>query len=220
MYLEKNYQNELKNPEKAKFHEDFLEKNIKGEITIVSGLPRSGTSMMMQILDAAGMDMLTDKKRKPDNNNPQGYYEFEPVKRLMIDKSWLPEASGKTVKIIAQLLPFLPVSYNYKIIFMRKLVEGGSEHSFGIHVAKMAGMPSVVVSRAKTIMKKLEKTHSQSDVKDSLKQSEDDLQLSIFQLDDPVLKQIRNEIVDLDVNTLTPVEALIKLNEIKKLSGL
>jgi predicted AlkP superfamily phosphohydrolase/phosphomutase/tetratricopeptide (TPR) repeat protein len=114
------YQNELKNPEKAKFHEDFLEKNIKGEITIVSGLPRSGTSMMMQILDAAGMDMLTDKKRKPDNNNPQGYYEFEPVKRLMIDKSWLPEASGKTVKIIAQLLPFLPVSYNYKIIFMRR----------------------------------------------------------------------------------------------------
>jgi DNA mismatch repair protein MutS len=107
-----------------------------------------------------------------------------------------------------------------KIIFMRKLVEGGSEHSFGIHVAKMAGMPSLVVSRAKTIMKKLEKTHSQSDVKDSLKQSEDDLQLSIFQLDDPVLKQIRNEIVDLDVNTLTPVEALIKLNEIKKLSGL
>ena len=107
-----------------------------------------------------------------------------------------------------------------KIIFMRKLVQGGSEHSFGIHVAKMAGMPSVVVSRAKTIMKKLEKTHSQSDVKDSLKQSEDDLQLSIFQLDDPVLKQIRDEIVDLDVNTLTPVEALIKLNEIKKLSGL
>jgi DNA mismatch repair protein MutS len=107
-----------------------------------------------------------------------------------------------------------------KIIFMRKLVEGGSEHSFGIHVAKMAGMPSVVVSRAKIIMKKLEKAHSQADVKDSLKQSEDDLQLSIFQLDDPVLKQIRDEIVDLDVNTLTPVEALIKLNEIKKLSGL
>jgi hypothetical protein len=76
--------------------------------------------MMMQILDAAGMDMLTDKKREPDNNNPKGYYEFEPVKRLMVDKSWLPEASGKTVKIIAQLLPFLPASYNYKIIFMRR----------------------------------------------------------------------------------------------------
>ena len=104
-----------------------------------------------------------------------------------------------------------------KIIFMRKLVEGGSEHSFGIHVAKMAGMPSVVVSRAKIIMKKLEKAHSQADVKDSLKQSEDDLQLSIFQLDDPVLKQIRDEIVDLDVNTLTPVEALIKDNLLKLL---
>ncbi len=114
------YQNELNNPEKAKVHLDFLDKNIKGEITIVSGLPRSGTSMMMQILDAAGMDMLTDKKREPDNNNPKGYYEFEPVKRLMVDKSWLPEAAGKTVKIIAQLLPFLPSTYNYKIIFMRR----------------------------------------------------------------------------------------------------
>lgn len=107
-----------------------------------------------------------------------------------------------------------------KIIFMRKLVEGGSEHSFGIHVAKMAGMPSVVVSRAKTIMKKLEKAHSQTQVKETLKQTEEDMQLSFFQLDDPVLEQIRDEIDNLDINSLTPVEALIKLNEIKKLTGL
>ena len=106
-----------------------------------------------------------------------------------------------------------------KIIFMRKLVEGGSEHSFGIHVAKMAGMPKAVVERAKSIMKKLEKVHSQSDIKENLK-NDDDMQLSFFQLDDPVLLQIRDEIKDLDVNTLTPVEALLKLNEIKKLTGL
>ncbi|MGC6429313.1 MAG: DNA mismatch repair protein MutS [Flavobacteriales bacterium] len=106
-----------------------------------------------------------------------------------------------------------------KIIFMRNLVEGGSEHSFGIHVAKMAGMPKAVVERAKSIMKKLEKVHSQSDIKENLK-NDDDLQLSFFQLDDPVLLQIRDEIKDLDVNTLTPVEALLKLNEIKKLTGL
>lgn len=114
------YENELQSPEKAKQHLDFLEKNIKGEIIIVSGLPRSGTSMMMQILDAAGVDVLTDKERQPDINNPKGYYEYKPVKKLMVDKSWLPLAVGKGVKIIAQLLPFLPANYNYKVIFMRR----------------------------------------------------------------------------------------------------
>lgn len=114
------YENELNDTDKAKEHLNFLENNIRGEIVIVSGLPRSGTSMMMQILDAAGFPVLTDKVREPDNNNPKGYYEFEPVKKLMVDKSWLPEAKGKSVKIIAQLLPFLPANYNYKIIFMRR----------------------------------------------------------------------------------------------------
>lgn len=114
------YQHELNNPEKAKEHLDFLEKNIKGEIIIVSGLPRSGTSMMMQILDAAGVPLLTDGKREADISNPKGYYEFEKVKKLMVDKSWLPEAKGKGVKIIAQLLPFLPSNYNYRIIFMKR----------------------------------------------------------------------------------------------------
>ncbi|MFL2571488.1 MAG: alkaline phosphatase family protein [Parvicellaceae bacterium] len=114
------YENELNQPEKAKEHHAFLKQNIRGEITIVSGLPRSGTSMMMQILDAAELDVLTDKKREPDNNNPKGYYEYEPVKKLMVDKSWLPNAEGKVVKVIAQLLPYLPANYNYKIIFMRR----------------------------------------------------------------------------------------------------
>lgn len=114
------YENELQNPEKAKVHQDFLEKNIKGEVIIVSGLPRSGTSMMMQILDAAGIQVLVDGEREADINNPKGYYEFQPVKKLMVDKTWLPQAKGKAVKIIAQLLPFLPANFDYKIIFMRR----------------------------------------------------------------------------------------------------
>ena len=114
------YKNQLNQLEKAAEHERFIKEKIKGEIVIVSGLPRSGTSMMMQILDKGGYDVLTDKVREADNNNPKGYYEFEPVKKLMMDKSWLPEAEGKVVKIIAQLLPFLPPNYDYKIIFMRR----------------------------------------------------------------------------------------------------
>ena len=114
------YKNRLNQLEKAVTHENFIKEKIKGEIVIVSGLPRSGTSMMMQILDKGGYDVLTDKVRESDTNNPKGYYEFEPVKKLMVDKSWLPEAEGKVVKIIAQLLPFLPSNYDYKIIFMRR----------------------------------------------------------------------------------------------------
>lgn len=110
---------------------------------------------------------------------------------------------------------------NKKIIFLRKLVPGGSEHSFGIHVAKVAGMPKEVLSRANSILKKLESNHSQSDIKTTTKEIADEsaMQLSFFQLDDPVLEQIKQEIIQTDINTLTPVEALLKLNEIKKLVG-
>jgi len=107
-----------------------------------------------------------------------------------------------------------------KIIFMRKLVEGGSAHSFGIHVAKMAGMPKPVLNKANTILKKLEKSHSgdlKSDVQELV--AEENMQLSFFKLDDPVLMQIKEEIEAIDINTLTPVEALMKLNEIKKFVG-
>jgi DNA mismatch repair protein MutS len=106
-----------------------------------------------------------------------------------------------------------------KVLFLRKLVPGGTEHSFGIHVAKMAGMPSVVVNRAKEILVKLEESHSEKPSKSVNKSVLDDLQLSFFQLDDPVLEQVTEEIENIDIDTLTPVEALLKLHEIKKLLG-
>lgn len=115
-----------------------------------------------------------------------------------------------------------------KIIFLRKLAPGGSEHSFGIHVARMAGMPSFVVERANEILKKLERDHEIEFEGDGLKvrasekikpSASNDMQLSFFQLNDPLLQQIRDDIFQLDINTLTPVEALLKLNEIKRLVG-
>lgn len=109
-----------------------------------------------------------------------------------------------------------------KIIFVRKLEKGGSEHSFGIHVAEIAGMPRSIVKRANIILKELEKDNSQvgsvgKAALERLDQSREGVQLSFFQLDDPVLTQIRDEILGLDVNNLTPVEALNKLNDIKKI---
>lgn len=106
------------------------------------------------------------------------------------------------------------------IIFLRKLVPGGSEHSFGIHVAKLAGMPSKVVNRANEILKTLEATRTQDGGKDKVKRvTEENLQLSFFQLDDPVLENIREELTKIDIDTLTPIEALMKLNAIKKMIG-
>jgi DNA mismatch repair protein MutS len=103
------------------------------------------------------------------------------------------------------------------VLFLRKLTPGGSEHSFGIHVAKMAGMPQQVIQKANKILKKLEKSHSSDELTDKLKSTQDEMQLSFFNLDDPLLEEIKEEILDLDINTLTPVEALMKLNEIKRL---
>jgi len=108
---------------------------------------------------------------------------------------------------------------NNQVIFLRKLVRGGSEHSFGIHVAKLAGMPKSIVNRAGEILKQLEKGNQQGIKAPDIHKSEqqDGIQLSFFQLDDPILCQIRDEILNLDVNNLTPLEALNKLNEIKKI---
>jgi DNA mismatch repair protein MutS len=109
---------------------------------------------------------------------------------------------------------------NNKVIFLRKLKRGGSEHSFGIHVAKMAGMPGSVVMRANEILKELEQSHDKQELAKpvgDLAAHREGLQLSIFQLDDPVLKQIRDELLEIDINNLTPVEALNKLYNIKKL---
>jgi DNA mismatch repair protein MutS len=109
-----------------------------------------------------------------------------------------------------------------QVIFLRKLARGGSEHSFGIHVAQIAGMPKSIVKRANTILKQLETDNSGvgqvgKPSAEKLNQSRDGMQLSFFQLDDPVLCQVRDEILGLDINNLTPVEALNKLNEIKKI---
>jgi DNA mismatch repair protein MutS len=102
------------------------------------------------------------------------------------------------------------------VLFLRKLVQGGSAHSFGIHVAKMAGMPQIVIQRAQKMLKKLEQNHS-SDVLAGVKAANDEMQLSFFNLDDPLLEEIKEEIINIDINTLTPVEALMKLNEIKRM---
>lgn len=114
------YDQFLGQPEKARACLQDYDDAIKGEIIIVSGLPRSGTSMMMQMLGAGGLDLFTDEKRMADDNNLKGYLEHEEVKNLAKNKSWLPKANGKGVKIIAQLLPFLPQNYKYKIVFMER----------------------------------------------------------------------------------------------------
>lgn len=102
------------------------------------------------------------------------------------------------------------------VLFIRKLVKGGSAHSFGIHVAKMAGMPQIVIQKAQKLLKQLEKRHSSEELS-GIKLANDELQLSFFNLDDPLLEDIKEEIMNIDINTLTPVEALMKLNEIKRM---
>ena len=104
------------------------------------------------------------------------------------------------------------------IVFLRKLVSGGSNHSFGIHVAKLAGMPNQVIHRASKILKQLEKNQTSEEVKETLKEvQQDEMQLSFFQLDDPLLEDLREEILTTNLDTLTPIEALMKLNEIKRM---
>jgi DNA mismatch repair protein MutS len=123
---------------------------------------------------------------------------------------------------MSELLPRIQ-NYNVSVkelkdtvLFIRKLVKGGSAHSFGIHVAKMAGMPQMVIQKAQKLLKKLEKDHS-GEALNGIKSSKDEMQLSIFNLDDPLLEEIREDILSLDINTLTPVEALMKLNELKRM---
>jgi predicted AlkP superfamily phosphohydrolase/phosphomutase/tetratricopeptide (TPR) repeat protein len=114
------YEEKLQQLDKAEEHRQFVSEKILGTITIVTGLPRSGTSMMMQMLDAGGVEILTDKVRIPDDNNPKGYYEYEKTKKMMTDSKWIGEAQGKAVKIIAPLLFNLSPKYEYKIIFMKR----------------------------------------------------------------------------------------------------
>jgi DNA mismatch repair protein MutS len=103
------------------------------------------------------------------------------------------------------------------VLFLRTLVSGGSQHSFGIHVAKMAGMPQAVLQRSKKILKQLEKSHSGDELTAKVKDLNSDMQLSFFNLDDPLLEELKTDILDTDIDRLTPVEALMKLNEIKRM---
>jgi hypothetical protein len=92
-------------------------------ITVVSGLPRAGTSMLMQLLAAGGMPILSDGVRAADADNPRGYFEYEAAKRLRTDRAWLGDAAGKAVKIVAQLLPYLPADFTYKVLFIERDLE-------------------------------------------------------------------------------------------------
>ena len=109
---------------KRKFLQLFEKRDQHPLIPIVSGLPRSGTSLMMSMLAAGGLEVLTDQLRTPDDDNPVGYFEFEDVKKLIKgDHSWLAGSNGRAVKIISTLLPYLPDGYHYRIIFMRRTME-------------------------------------------------------------------------------------------------
>ena len=160
-YLVKLYSNNVMNPEEAEKHKTFIEKNIKGTITIVSGLPRSGTSMMMQMLNAGGLNILTDHVRAKDNNNPKGYLEYQKVKNLAKDNSWLNEGQNKVIKVIAPLLQYLPSSYQYKVIFMERDMEEIIQ-SQQIMLGKTAAVESKTypTTLADTFIKQLEKTRS------------------------------------------------------------
>ncbi|PLW92909.1 MAG: hypothetical protein C0592_08340 [Marinilabiliales bacterium] len=118
IFLSRIYQ-EMGDPKFKSLNEQVMNMK-KGEVVVVSGLPRSGTSMMMQMLDAGGLEIMTDNTRQADDNNPKGYYEYEPVKSLARDSSWMPEADGKVIKVIAQLLKHLPDGFTYKVIFMER----------------------------------------------------------------------------------------------------
>lgn len=114
------YESTLAQPGKAmKYNTDFQDK-ILDTINVVSGLPRSGTSMLMQMLKAGGLEIFTDGARAADENNPKGYYEHEAVKALKRNKTFLKTANGKTLKVIAQLLPHLPMRFRYRIVFVER----------------------------------------------------------------------------------------------------
>jgi hypothetical protein len=130
------------------FLKKLFQSTPKEPIIIVSGLPRSGTSMMMKMLEAGGIPPLTDKIRGADNDNPKGYFEFERVKQLdKGDVAWLPEARGKVVKVISALLKHLPADYEYRIIFMRR------------------NMPEILASQRKMLIRRGENADDMDDAK-------------------------------------------------------
>ncbi|MGZ6555011.1 MAG: tetratricopeptide repeat protein, partial [Bacteroidia bacterium] len=160
-YLMKIFTNNIIDPAEAEKHATFIKNNIKGTITIVSGMPRSGTSMMMQMLAAGGMEILTDNIRTKDENNPKGYLEYQKVKNLANDNSWMHEGENKVIKVIAQLLQHLPSQYQYKVIFMERDMEEIIQ-SQQIMLGKKAEVEKKIypVALAETFKKQLEKTRT------------------------------------------------------------
>lgn len=161
LYLVKLFAEQIMNPAEAEKHSEFIKNNIKGSITIVSGMPRSGTSMMMQMLNAGGLEILTDNIRANDDNNPKGYLEYQKVKNLANDNSWMHEGRDKVIKVIAQLLHYLPSNYQYKVIFMERNMEEIIQ-SQQIMLGKKADVENKVypTALADTFKKQLEKTRS------------------------------------------------------------
>ena len=161
LYLVKLFTENITNPMEAEKHSEFIKNNIKGTITIVSGIPRSGTSMMMQMLNAGGLEILTDNIRVNDENNPKGYLEYQKVKNLANDNSWMNEGRDKVIKVIAQLLQYLPSNYQYKVIFMEREMEEIIQ-SQQIMLGKKADVENKVypTALADTFKKQLEKTRS------------------------------------------------------------
>lgn len=161
LYLVKIFTNNILDLKKAEKHTEFIKNNIKGTITIVSGMPRSGTSMMMQMLQAGGLDILTDNIRSKDENNPKGYLEYQKVKSLASDNSWIHEGQNKVIKVIAQLLQHLPASYQYKVIFMERDMEEIIK-SQQIMLGKKSEVDKKIYPTvlADTFRKQLEKTRS------------------------------------------------------------
>jgi len=176
-----------------RFQQLFGAKEEAKPITIVSGLPRSGTSMMMKILEAGGILPLTDSLRTADADNPKGYYEFERVKKLPKgDTAWVPKAQGKTVKVIAILLPHLPTTYNYRVIFMRR------------------AMPEILASQRKMLIHRGE---------DPDKISDEELtrlyEKHIHQVNTWISSQPHVQRIDIDYNQLlkTPGPEIERLNQ-------
>ena len=126
----------------------LIRRKLRNTVIVVSGLPRSGTSMMMKMLEAGGLEVLTDGIRKPDDDNPKGYYEFERVKKLPEgDTEWLKDARGKVVKVISALLLYLPSEYRYKVVFIRRK------------------MPEIIASQRKMLIRRGKDPGKQDDQK-------------------------------------------------------
>jgi predicted AlkP superfamily phosphohydrolase/phosphomutase/tetratricopeptide (TPR) repeat protein len=158
-WLIRLYEEHLNNTEKAQEHRDFISNNIREEIIVVSGLPRSGTSMMMQMLAAGGIPVLTDGVREADDSNPKGYMEFSPVKKLHLDQTWVGDACGKAIKVVAPLIHHLPGNFDYKVIYMVRPLD-----EVMVSQQKMLGKPVHKDAIPLALMDAMDKHREKADV--------------------------------------------------------